>query len=562
MTRSAFRIFSAFVLALFFLGQGMKAPFQKDDEARPAGIILDIVSHTHWLVPADLYGEPTRKPPLFYWISAAIAHVRGGVVDEPGARAVSLLAAAATAVIVVEVACAHFGAIPGWLAYLFLMGTYGFASRAAFARTDMLFTFFVFAAYCALFPLADGAESTPRALGAGALLGLAILTKGPLAVVLCALGVGMYFALMVRNPLGLCFKRWPWIVLSVALAIGAGWYIPAFIQDPGLLRVQIVEENLGHFLPARLGGTGEATRPFYHMCLRFLGATLPLNFYLPAVVPIVMRERKPGGILLYQFGLLLAMLIFFTIASAKRDDYILYAIPPFAIVIAAPFARAAASANRASVRLADIASSVAAFAMLLLATVGFIIYGHTDYFFRIAARMHPSDTAYLRAFIAATEDRTVRIELTLFVIGITSVSALYLVFKQNGRAAALSVALAELAALSLWIGLLTPGFARHHTLKDFVLKAKDLAGDREVAIADARNYEVSYYFGREVLAWPKPFAMSERPLNAAYMFVWSRDLDRIHADLPQSSTVLESGTITNRGRMLFLSVDRLAQPSG
>ena len=540
----------------------MKAPFQKDDEARPAGIILDIVSHNHWLVPADLYGEPTRKPPLFYWMSAAIAHVRGGVVDEPGARAVSLLAAAATAVIVVEVACAHFGAIPGWLAYLFLMGTYGFASRAAFARTDMLFTFFVFAAYCALFPLAEGAESTPRALGAGALLGLAILTKGPLAVVLCALGVGMYFALMGRNPLGLCLKRWPWIILSVAVAIGAGWYIPAFIRDPGLLRVQIVEENLGHFLPVRLGGTGEATRPFYYMCLRFLGATLPLNFYLPAVVPIVMRERKSGGMLLYQFGLLLAMLCFFTIASAKRDDYILYAIPPFAIVIAAPFARAAASANRASVRLSDIASSVAAFAMLLLATVGFIIYGHTDYFFRLAARMHPSDTAYLRAFIAATQHRSVRIELTLLVIAITSLSALYFVFKQNGRTAALSIALAELAALSLWIGLLTPGFARHHTLKDFVLKAKDLAGDREVAVADARNYEISYYFGREVLAWPKPFATSARPLNAAYMFVWSRDLDRIHADLPRSSTLLESGTITNRGRMLFLSVEWQAQPSG
>ncbi|HTJ09955.1 MAG TPA: glycosyltransferase family 39 protein [Candidatus Binataceae bacterium] len=562
MTRPAFRIFSAFVLALFFLGQGMKAPFQKDDEARPAGIILDIVSHNHWLVPADLYGEPTRKPPLFYWMSAAIAHMRGGVVDEPGARAVSLLAAAATAVIVAEVACAHFGAIPGWLAYLFLMGTYGFASRAAFARTDMLFTFFVFAAYCALFPLAEGAESTPRAIGTGALLGLAILTKGPLAMALCTLGVGMYFAMMGRNPLGLCFKRWPWIVLSVALGIGAGWYIPAFIRDPGLLRVQIVEENLGHFLPARLGGTGEARRPFYYMFLRFLGATLPLNFYLPAAVPIVMRERKSGGMLLYQFGLLLAMLCFFTIASAKRDDYILYAIPPFAIVIAAPFARVAASANRTSVRLADIASSVAGVAMLLLATVGFIIYGYTDHFFRIAARMHPSDTAYLRAFIAATEHRTMRIELTLVVIAITSVSALYIVFRQNGRVAALSIALAELAALSLWIGLLTPRFARNHTLKDFVLKAKDLAGYREVAIADARNYEVSYYFGREVPAWPKPFATSQRPPDAAYMFVWSRDLDRIHADLPQSSTVLESGTITNRGRMLFLSVDRQAQPSG
>jgi 4-amino-4-deoxy-L-arabinose transferase-like glycosyltransferase len=222
MARRAFRILSTFVFALVFLGQGIKAPFQKDDEARPAGIILDIVSHNHWLVPVDLYGEPTRKPPLFYWMSAAIADARGRIVDEPGARAVSLLAAAATAVIAVEVASAHFGAIPGWLAYLFLIGTYGFASRAAFARTDILFTFLIFAAYCAFYPQTEGKESTPQALGAGVVLGLAILTKGPLALVICALGVGVYFALTSRNPLGLCFKRWPWIVLIVALAIAAG----------------------------------------------------------------------------------------------------------------------------------------------------------------------------------------------------------------------------------------------------------------------------------------------------------------------------------------------------
>ena len=142
------------------------------------------------------------------------------------------------------------------------------------------------------------------------------------------------------------------------------------------------------------------------------------------------------------------MLCFFTIASAKRDDYILYAIPPFAIVMTAPFARVAASANRASVRLSDIASSVAASAMLLLATADPLYTGTPTTFFGSRPGCIQA-TLRIGAFIAATEDRTVRIELTLFVIAITSVSALYLVFKQNGHAAALSIALAELAALSL-----------------------------------------------------------------------------------------------------------------
>ena len=138
-----FPYISAFIERCSFLGQGMKAPFQKDDEARPAGIILDIVSHSHWLVSRrSLQASRPENRRSFYWMSA-IARVRSGVIDKPQSRAVSLLAAAATAVIVVEVACAHFGAIPGWLAYLFLMGTYGFASRAAFARTDMLFHIFL-----------------------------------------------------------------------------------------------------------------------------------------------------------------------------------------------------------------------------------------------------------------------------------------------------------------------------------------------------------------------------------------------------------------------------------
>ncbi|MBV8775143.1 MAG: hypothetical protein JO166_22830, partial [Deltaproteobacteria bacterium] len=120
------------------MGEGITAPFHNDEETRPAGIIVDIVDHQHWLIPVDLHGELTRKPPLFYWMSALIAEARGGIVDEPGSRMVSLLAAAATAAVVLELTGAHFGIAAGWLAYLFLLGTYGFASRAELARTDML----------------------------------------------------------------------------------------------------------------------------------------------------------------------------------------------------------------------------------------------------------------------------------------------------------------------------------------------------------------------------------------------------------------------------------------
>jgi hypothetical protein len=556
MTRPALRIFLSFIFALAFLGQGITAPFQKDEEARPAGIILNIVNQGNWLIPVDLYGELTRKPPLFYWISAGIAEARGRIVDEPGARVVSLIAAASTAAVVIELATAHSGVVAGWLAYLFLLGTYGFASRAACARTDMLFTFLLFAAYCTLYPLVNGEESRLRAIAGGALLGCAFLTKGPLSLVLCALGLGVYYALMGRNPLRLWIKRWPRITLCVALIIAAAWYIPAFVRNPKLLEVQFVEENLGHFLPVRFGGTGEAARPFYYIGMRFIGATLPLNFYLLAVLPGVIRNRKLGGMALYQLGFLIASLGVFTIASAKRDDYVLTALPSYAMLIAAPFAGTAATEST-SVDLADNTSCAVALSLLLLTVAGLISSTHARLLHLLSATMHPSDTAYVSFFLAAVEGGAARIDLTLTVIVGAAGLGFYFAWKRRSCAAALSIASAGLAAVSLWIGLFVPELAKQRTLKDFVITAKNIVGDREVMIAGGRNYEVSYYFGRGVPA----FAPSDRP-SAPYLFVWSREVDalRAHVGLPVSSVVLASNTISGNGRMLLLECDRTPPP--
>ena len=144
MNVRAFSLAVAGLLALVFLSQGLSAPFEKDEESRPAGIIADIVRHGHWMLPADFYGEVTRKPPLYYWLSAMVAKARGGRLDEAGARVVSLVAGATLAAVVLGYAGAWLGARAGWLAWLIVLGCYGFCSHAGYARTDMLFTLLVF----------------------------------------------------------------------------------------------------------------------------------------------------------------------------------------------------------------------------------------------------------------------------------------------------------------------------------------------------------------------------------------------------------------------------------
>src|SRR5215472_5761799 len=162
------------IFAFIVLVQGISAPFQKDAEPQSAQWIQSIVRDGHWLIPHDAYGYTDRKPPLFYWLSAGVARVSGGSVDEVRARTVSVVSGTALAVAVLAWTAANVGASEGWLAFLLMLGTYGFASRATTALTDMLLTFLLFAAYSAIYPLFDApAPQRPQEKSRrGALFGL------------------------------------------------------------------------------------------------------------------------------------------------------------------------------------------------------------------------------------------------------------------------------------------------------------------------------------------------------------------------------------------------------
>jgi hypothetical protein len=285
-----------------------------------------------------------------------------------------------------------------------------------------------------------------------------------------------------------------------------------------------------------------------------MGSTLPLNFYLVAVLPRVQQERTPGGMLLYQFGFLIATLGFFTIASAKRDDYILTALPSFAMAIAAPFAED----DNSSARLANGASFAAALSLLMLAVFGFIASRYPGILRGISTSLNSNDDSIYASFLlTGVKGHPVRSGLTMLVVAGASAIALCFALRRSSHTAALCVALAELAALSLWMGLLMPEFARSRTLRAFVLDARTIVGNHEVMIAGGRNYEVSYYLGRGVPAVPKHLALGGMPPEATYLFVWSQQCEGLRADenLFQKSLVLVSHATSGRRRMLLLSLD-------
>src|SRR5260370_19352395 len=123
-----------------------------------------------------------------------------------------------------------------------------------------------------------------------------MLTKEPLALVLCALGIVIYLLMVRRNPLELATHRWPWLTVAVAVAVGATWYLPALVRTRGAIAGgQLMQENFRHLVPSGLGGTGQARRPFYYIMARFIPASLPLSLFSPALLLMLppFRQAEP-----------------------------------------------------------------------------------------------------------------------------------------------------------------------------------------------------------------------------------------------------------------------------
>ena len=540
------------LLALIFLSQGLTAPFEKDEESRPAGIIADIVHRGDWMLPADVYGEVTRKPPLYYWLSAAVAKARGEDLDEAGARVVSLAAGAMLAALVLGYGSVWLGDRTGWLAWLILLGCYGFCSHAGYARTDMLFTLLVFGAYCLLYPAVEGDGSARHWLPAGLVLGLAVLTKGPLAVLLCALGIIVYLLLIRRNPLELAARPWPWLTLIVASTVASAWYVPAFVKTHGAVAgVQLMQENLGHFVPAGLGGTGEASRPFYYLLVRFIGTSLPLSLYVPALIVALIPLRKVSRPQLYQLGLLIAVLGFFSIASAKRDDYILPAFPPFAIVLAAMLAAGAGQIPPAAARLRDLAGLAAAVAMLAMAVGWLILSGQGEWVNRLSGHLQSSDAAYLKLF-AAGLSRWHEM-LLMLAVAAASTAALIAVKRARPTGVAVMVALAAMAAVSLWIGIIRPELAARRTFRTFAIQMRRAIGGQPIYTPGGPDYEISYYYGAPV----RPLALLPKDgsdSSPRYVLVWDNWLkDKKWAG--RGREILASRPALDGHRLVLLKID-------
>jgi 4-amino-4-deoxy-L-arabinose transferase-like glycosyltransferase len=314
------------------------------DEAHYAEVTRELVQQGGWLVPL-LDGKPfIDKPVLFHWLQGLSVLLLGET--EFASRLPSAIAALALFGMTRWVGTVLFGATVGeWGAIMFATIPATFA-LSSIATLDMVFSTFLFGALGSL--LVASTQQRPRLEWVGyGLLTLAVLTKGPVALVL--VGLFVITARLVPGDARAQVKTLHWKTGLLAVAIAASpWFLwMSWRFGMEFIRGYTVAGNLWYFTqPAQFSGR-IIRHTFY--ARTFAGAFFPWSIIVVGRAIDVIRGLRIGRSINSGETLLwlwvLVVIGFFTVARFKLDHYIFPAAPACCLLAAHAWRLAAEDAD-------------------------------------------------------------------------------------------------------------------------------------------------------------------------------------------------------------------------
>jgi 4-amino-4-deoxy-L-arabinose transferase-like glycosyltransferase len=325
----------------FFAGLGRGA-IGDSDEAFYAEAAREMIESGDWITPYYNYELRFQKPILFYWLVAAAYQVAG--VSEAAARAPSAFSGFLLAVLTYLAGRRWFDASTGFFAATIVATSFGYYSIGRQSLPDLLLALFIAAATWALIE-ALAAPTTTETLTpatrrlwlslAAVLIGLGLLTKGPVAAVLPVWWRERYSA--SHGPT----QTWRPGVLDgllfggIVVLVAAPWFI-AMVDVHGVAYLHrfFVDENLERFATDRYN----EPRPFWFYVPIVLGGLLPWSPFMLLWLPTwqrVLQRRRQVTRTEWRAVLWAAVpFVFYSLSIGKQPRYILPMLPPMALLMA------------------------------------------------------------------------------------------------------------------------------------------------------------------------------------------------------------------------------------
>ncbi len=366
---------------LFFWNLG-KAGLWDRDEPRNARCAVEMKKNGDWIVPTFNGELRPHKPVLLYWVMMAAYSVFGE--NEFGARFGSALLGLGITLLTYHVGRRLFGAGAGLWAGLVIATSLNFVVIARAATPDACLIFFATAALSVfvlgMFPK-TGPEEAPSHQGnpdrllapsfwhfavSYALMGMAVLAKGPVGVLLPTTVIVLYLAWNRANlskalmnnaktpsagswwerakqefawlaPANLVHSVWaarPLTALVIVGCVALPWYLSvAWKTDGAFVSRFLGEHNLGRFLQPMEGHRGPVV---YYLVALLIGFFPWSNFLVPAGKAVREQSREnPASRAGVAFLCIWAAvyLVFFSLAQTKLPNYILPVYPALAVLL-------------------------------------------------------------------------------------------------------------------------------------------------------------------------------------------------------------------------------------
>jgi 4-amino-4-deoxy-L-arabinose transferase-like glycosyltransferase len=350
--RTAAELFAAVIALVCLFGNLGAIGLTGPDEPRYAWIARAMAETGDWVTPR-LYGAPWfEKPVLYYWLAGL--GFKLGLSAEWAARLPSAIAALSATIAVGWLAARHYvrdnesSSVPAVTASIVFASSVAAIGFARAATPDMLFSASItLAMACAacLVPIGDGGDGNAAEVGKdrvalilfGVFLGLAVLAKGPAAMILAAGALGIW-ASVAGNWRPVLRLVHP-MAIAAFCVVALPWYVLCALRNPDFLRVFIFQHNFERYLTPLF----QHMQPFWFFIPIALLALVPWTAFLAAAVAEASAAWKsktwrnsPG----FFFSCWAVFpILFFSLSKSKLPSYILPGMPALTLVATASAAK-------------------------------------------------------------------------------------------------------------------------------------------------------------------------------------------------------------------------------
>lgn len=307
------------------------------DEPRFSRATVEMLESGHWLVPTFNGEERLHKPILVYWLMMGPIKLFGA--NAFAARFMSGVGTGITLLFTFLIARRLFNTLAAFWSVVILGTSLMVMAMSSFATADgVLLPGMTAAMAFFIFACTEGKMKIRYVAGMSISLGLALLAKGPVAL-LPVLGMVTILVLARKEA---SVHPWPYLgAIMIAIVIGAAmfiaWGIPANIATEG----RFLQEGLGKHVVGRSAESFEGHGGNFFLYLFFypviiIAGFFPWSMHLPGALSAAFGKRLAGSlgrsILL---GWILPPVIVMTFVATKLPHYVISIWPALAIAVAA-----------------------------------------------------------------------------------------------------------------------------------------------------------------------------------------------------------------------------------